>query len=183
MFVIKGRGTSLKVGFFHFNSRRFRRVEWLDYLVNILNNFNAVYNACSTYLTIATDQTCLPRCSRFTMSSAKNLQNKIFGTSSSSAASLKPSQSDLGLTINIPRPIPSATNLNQPRQKSSETPTVPGAEKSATSPHRYRDKVVTQLQSDYESVERYRLLQDERKERHWKRWGPYLSERQWVSLF
>lgn len=26
-------------------------------------------------------------------------------------------------------------------------------------------------------------MQDERRERHWKRWGPYLSERQWVRSF
>lgn len=35
-------------------------------------------------------------------------------------------------------------------------------------------------QSAYKSQEEYRLDEDERKEKHWKRWGPYLSERQWV---
>lgn len=34
---------------------------------------------------------------------------------------------------------------------------------------------------DFKSVEERRLDEDERKEKHWKRWGPYLSERQWVS--
>lgn len=33
----------------------------------------------------------------------------------------------------------------------------------------------------WKSVEEKRLDQDEKKEHHWKRWGPYLSERQWVS--
>jgi hypothetical protein len=37
------------------------------------------------------------------------------------------------------------------------------------------------LGSDYHGVERYRLEQDEARERHWKRWGPYLSDRQWAS--
>lgn len=46
---------------------------------------------------------------------------------------------------------------------------------------RYRDRILEQLGTEYEGVERYRLDQDEKKERHWKRWGPYLSERQWVS--
>lgn len=32
----------------------------------------------------------------------------------------------------------------------------------------------------WKSVEEQRLDEDERREKHWKRWGPYLSERQWV---
>ena len=31
------------------------------------------------------------------------------------------------------------------------------------------------------SNEEIRLEEDDRKERHWRRWGPYVSERQWVS--
>ena len=33
------------------------------------------------------------------------------------------------------------------------------------------------------SFEETRLLEAEEKTRHWKRWGPYLSERQWVRAF
>lgn len=33
---------------------------------------------------------------------------------------------------------------------------------------------------DWRSVEEQRLDQDEKKEMHWKRWGPYTSERQWA---
>lgn len=33
----------------------------------------------------------------------------------------------------------------------------------------------------WKSVEENRLDEDERKEKHWRRWGPYISERQWVS--
>jgi hypothetical protein len=36
-------------------------------------------------------------------------------------------------------------------------------------------------QQAYKSVEELRLEEDGKKEKHWKRWGPYLSERQWVS--
>jgi len=32
----------------------------------------------------------------------------------------------------------------------------------------------------WKSLEEQRLDEDERKEKHWKRWGPYVSERQWV---
>src|SRR5262245_42029458 len=31
-------------------------------------------------------------------------------------------------------------------------------------------------------AERQRLAEDERRERNWKRWGPYLSERQWGTV-
>ncbi|BGO93284.1 hypothetical protein NBRC10512_006198 [Rhodotorula toruloides] len=34
----------------------------------------------------------------------------------------------------------------------------------------------------WKSVEEQRLDEDERKEKHWKRWGPYLSERQWATV-
>lgn len=33
---------------------------------------------------------------------------------------------------------------------------------------------------DWKSIEETRLEEDEKKEKHWKRWGPYVSERQWV---
>ncbi|GAA6031259.1 hypothetical protein JCM8097_005571 [Rhodosporidiobolus ruineniae] len=34
----------------------------------------------------------------------------------------------------------------------------------------------------WKSVEEKRLEEDERKEKHWKRWGPYVSERQWATV-
>ena len=34
----------------------------------------------------------------------------------------------------------------------------------------------------YKSIEEMRLEEDARKEKHWKRWGPYLSERQWATV-
>jgi len=36
--------------------------------------------------------------------------------------------------------------------------------------------------ADYKSVEEQRLEEDAKKARHWKRWGPYLSERQWATV-
>ena len=35
---------------------------------------------------------------------------------------------------------------------------------------------------EWKSVEEKRLDEDENKEKHWKRWGPYVSERQWVRF-
>jgi hypothetical protein len=120
----------------------------------------------------------------FVPMSAKNLQNKIFGTPSSSSSALKPSPSDPGLTINIPKQQPAALNVShtQHPKPGPTTPVTKGDKESAISPKKYRDKVAIELGSEYESVERYRLLQDERKDRHWKKWGPYLAERQWACL-
>lgn len=36
-------------------------------------------------------------------------------------------------------------------------------------------------QPRWETKEEKRLREDEHKLRYWRRWGPYLSERQWVS--
>ena len=44
----------------------------------------------------------------------------------------------------------------------------------------FRQRIAEQLGPEYHGAERLRLDQDCRKERHWKRWGPYLSDRQWV---
>lgn len=35
---------------------------------------------------------------------------------------------------------------------------------------------------DYKSVEEKRLEEDQAKEKHWKRWGPYVAERQWATV-
>jgi hypothetical protein len=113
--------------------------------------------------------------------SAKKLQNKIFGTPSSSSSTLKPSPSDPGLTINIPKQQPAAPHVSHTQHPKPGPPT-PVANDSAVPPKKYRDKVAAELGSEYDSVERYRLLQDQRKDRHWKKWGPYLAERQWVCL-
>jgi len=113
------------------------------------------------------------------MASAKKLQHKIFGTPSTSIDALRPGPSDPGLTINIPKPSASPS-LAQPRKQVNETPKESRSAGVGSTSKNYRDRLTTQLESEYKSVERHRLAQDERRERHWKRWGPYLSERQWV---
>jgi len=46
----------------------------------------------------------------------------------------------------------------------------------------FRQRLAKTLGEEYRGAERYRLIQDDKKEKHWKRWGPYLSDRQWVGL-
>lgn len=46
----------------------------------------------------------------------------------------------------------------------------------------FRQRLLEMLGTAYEGAERYRLEQDRIKAHHWKKWGPYLSDRQWVRL-
>lgn len=107
---------------------------------------------------------------------AKTLQEKLFrGGGIASNEQTPVDEKEGGLTIDIPRP-PTSPNPPQvnpmPRSGTGEIPL-----KS------YRERLASKLADDYKGVERYRLLQDATKERHWKRWGPYLSDRQWASCF
>ncbi|KAJ9110908.1 hypothetical protein QFC19_001417 [Naganishia cerealis] len=45
-----------------------------------------------------------------------------------------------------------------------------------------RDKLMKSMGPRYTSVEEFRLDQVEHYEKHWRRWGPYLSERQWGTV-
>lgn len=116
-----------------------------------------------------------------TMSQTKKIQGKIFRGENTSGDGAGPSRSSSEpvLTIEIPKPTlaqPSpappkvAKTEPEPRQANAERPSEP-----------FRHRLLKQLGVDYHGVERHRLVQDERKELHWKRWGPYLSDRQWVS--
>lgn len=115
------------------------------------------------------------------MSAAKKIQNKIFSQATAGAEPNAQSATDQGLTIDIPKP-PTAPVALAPLPKTNkpkvEEAYEPEEEEDARS---YRQKVLDLLGTAYTSVEHYRLEQDARKERHWKRWGPYLAERQWVS--
>ncbi|CAL1707039.1 unnamed protein product [Somion occarium] len=116
------------------------------------------------------------------MSQTKKIQGKIFRGENTSGDGAGPSRSSSEpvLTIEIPKPTlaqPSpappkvAKTEPEPRQANAERPSEP-----------FRHRLLKQLGVDYHGVERHRLVQDERKELHWKRWGPYLSDRQWATV-
>ncbi|KZO93372.1 glycoside hydrolase family 63 protein [Calocera viscosa TUFC12733] len=71
-------------------------------------------------------------------------------------------------------------SLNSPRSAAN------GKDRdSARSEREYtstRDRYRLKLGMEYKSVEHARLQEDEDKEFYWKRWGPYLSERQWATV-
>ncbi|KAG8905070.1 hypothetical protein FRB99_000718, partial [Tulasnella sp. 403] len=132
------------------------------------------------------------------MSSAKQLQAKLFSPQLQSNGVPKPSPP----TVSSPDPATSGLaaarpplSINVPHPPTIDVQILPKTVKqpAANSPHSaeaehedvrrtYRDKLVEQLGGNYEGVERYRLIQDGKRERHWKRWGPYLSERQWATV-
>jgi tetratricopeptide (TPR) repeat protein len=49
----------------------------------------------------------------------------------------------------------------------------------------FRTTLQERLGDEYCGAERYRLEEDKNRGKHWKKWGPYISDRQWVrvSLF
>ena len=86
------------------------------------------------------------------------------------------------LTIDIPKD--STSSSTAPQRKNTDNPDS-GDENdglnAATPPLQpYRERLAEKLGDKYKGAEKYRLEQDEARERHWKRWGPYLSDRQWV---
>src|SRR5207244_2807412 len=68
-----------------------------------------------------------------------------------------------------------------PRRRRRTEPTQrsrPSHHRRHASLHRYRP---VRHRSDM-NAEQLRLAEDARREKNWKRWGPYLSERQWGTV-
>lgn len=115
-------------------------------------------------------------------SSVKAIQEKLFrGGDDSNGPGLSDSDSrDNRLTIQIPKP---AASKSEPPPKASKTsPRGPNVSDGGTIQESYRQRLNDSLGVNYTGAERHRLQQDDARLRHWKRWGPYLSDRQWVSL-
>lgn len=133
---------------------------------------------------------------------AKKLQEKLFAAGGDGA-------SEAGLKIDIPKHQSPQIQFNKKFAKqpvsgeddktgvsaSASQRSVNGAAKDVDEPElgdseeagipgyrTYMMKLISKLATDYEGVELYRLDQDARKEKHWKRWGPYLAERQWATV-
>lgn len=130
------------------------------------------------------------------MKSAKNIQDKLFsrGTDAGQAgtqAATPPtstnstnSGSNEGPSLSIkipPRKAPNFPKDKSPSAESKKAPRRSGGTTESTPYETYQQRLLNKLGTKYDGVERFRLEQDEKRERHWKRWGPYLSERQWVS--
>lgn len=117
--------------------------------------------------------------------SIKKVQGKLFRGEGAIKQSQQPDRASPGLAIHIPKPASPQPAPNPPPKLSKPPPDVSPKDHGAEGDQptgRYRDRVIELLGGHYHGVEKYRLAQDDQKERHWKRWGPYLSERQWVSL-
>ncbi|KAJ7072348.1 glycoside hydrolase family 63 protein [Mycena amicta] len=110
--------------------------------------------------------------------SVKKVQEKLFGRGATLDIPADPAPNG-PLTINIPKHSESASQPTLPPKiaKSSTQSNYPEEDRKS-----WTQRLGEKLGGDYNGAERYRLLQDERKERHWKRWGPYVSDRQWATV-
>ncbi|KAF7303608.1 Glycoside hydrolase family 63 protein [Mycena indigotica] len=111
--------------------------------------------------------------------SVKKVQGKLFGRSSQpDAPAPLESVPTPPLTIDIPKPLSSSQPTLPPKPTKTSTQSQYPEEDKKT----WRERLAAKLGADYKGAERYRLLQDENSERHWKRWGPYVSDRQWATV-
>ncbi|THH30923.1 hypothetical protein EUX98_g3248 [Antrodiella citrinella] len=128
------------------------------------------------------------------MSQTKKIQNKLFraerdrdSARAADAAQTDPprSSSDPALTIEIPKVTTTATpgGPAPPKMQKNTSEPSPKLENLSTRPTMaFRQRLAQQLGRQYNGAERHRLVQDGTKELHWKRWGPYLSDRQWATV-
>jgi hypothetical protein len=112
--------------------------------------------------------------------SIKTLQQKLFRGAEDTNDIQQTDSRDPGLTIQIPKAEVAPPAPKPPPKTSKAVSGDPKIQQNGPT-QSYRQRLSELLGVDYHGVEKYRLLQDENRERHWKRWGPYLSDRQWVS--
>jgi hypothetical protein len=118
--------------------------------------------------------------------SVKKVQDKLFGrkqTPDDSPLQNTGVDAPTPLTINIPKP--QATPTYPARKATDSSPRDDAAEKTFIQAQEatrrpYRERLAQQLGDEYKGAEKYRLREDDERKKHWKRWGPYLSDRQWV---
>ncbi|KAI0087956.1 Six-hairpin glycosidase-like protein [Irpex rosettiformis] len=123
------------------------------------------------------------------MSRAEQIRGKLFGgLGKAKSSGDKPidesttrSTPDVPLSIHIPKPEPPAVQPTPPTRKETKSDSSPKPEVSKDSKS-FRQRLIETLGPEYHGAERHRLVQDNNKELHWKRWGPYVSDRQWATV-
>lgn len=115
-----------------------------------------------------------------TMSQSKKIQGKIFRGESGAGGLQLRSSSDPALTINIPKPAASQNPAAPPKLAKTEADPPSKQQDQDGDARPFRHRLAEKLKNEYKGAERYRLDQDRERELHWKRWGPYVSDRQWV---
>src|SRR6266702_2119573 len=119
-------------------------------------------------------------CTSTMATNIRSIQQKLFRSEAQGPQNISDSpKPDNPLTISIPKPAtPPSTLPPKAGKPIPESKGSPAQDEQA--PRSYRDRLRQRLGSTYKTVEQYRLDQDGKRERHWKRWGPYVSDRQWV---
>jgi hypothetical protein len=96
----------------------------------------------------------------------------------SRADSVADPRPDHGLTIQIPNSIhPTPQKAPPQTNRKSSTDSLTNPKHKA-----FRTALQEKLGNQYRGAEKHRLEEDRNKEKHWKKWGPYVSDRQWVRV-
>jgi hypothetical protein len=90
------------------------------------------------------------------------------------------SRPEAKLTIQIPGSV-SSTPQKQPPKANKSAPDASLKPVDDALPKTFRQVLQEKIGDQYRGAERFRLAQDGERKKHWKKWGPYLSDRQWVS--
>ncbi|KAG5636530.1 hypothetical protein H0H81_007727 [Sphagnurus paluster] len=106
----------------------------------------------------------------------RKVQDKLF-RGGFSANQQGPQEREPALTIEIPKPLPTP---NPPPKLAKQADTSP--QPDTRDEQTYRQRLAQKLGGEYKGAEKHRLEEDGKREKHWKRWGPYLSDRQWATV-
>ncbi len=84
-------------------------------------------------------------------------------------------------SVSIPPPDVADTTITASAASSSATTTATDTAKLVKARGKFT-RAQTTVGTLITSAETTRLKQDEERTANWKRWGPYLSERQWATV-
>ena len=116
-----------------------------------------------------------PTAGKTTITMSTVASKKTDNTSSSASSSSKMSKLSTGLASGA-KPPPTTAAAAPSSSSSSANARPPRGAKGAFT----RAKTIVGL--DVSSAESARMKQDKERIANWKRWGPYLSERQWATV-
>ena len=102
-------------------------------------------------------------------------KNIVVNVSSGGGSAVQP-------TTSPPAKQPAAAPAAAPANTTTAAKVVDKAARKAKGAKGFFKRAPTVVGIRATAAEAWRLQEDEKREKNWKRWGPYLSERQWATV-